>query len=732
MTLMTSARMQARFLATSRPKHMANMPKAEDGRNKRVGRYFGENVFDIKKASNLPDSVKKEILSLPGTGRFLTEEQAKVVAAAVLEWAIEKGVTHFCHWFQPLTGSTAEKHDAFVTFNESGEVIEKFSASQLMQGEPDASSFPHGGSRSTFEARGYTSWDTTSPIFIMEGTNGKTLFIPTAFVSYHGDALDIKTPLLRSLTKVNKTATEFLNLIGERDVKSVQVNCGYEQEYFLIDKAFYYQRPDLVMTRRTLLGSLTTKNQQLEDHYFGTVPERVLAFMQELEIELYRLGIPAKTRHNEVAPGQFEIAPIFRDANTASDHNHICMAMLEKIALKHDFVVLMHEKPFAGVNGSGKHLNWSISDDRGNNQFAPGKTPQTDLKFLTWISIVMEAVYRHSSSIRMSVSGHGNDHRLGANEAPPSIISVYLGDTITSILEGVVKGVAFTPKGKNFIDVGDGQLAQLLRDNTDRNRTSPFAFTGNRFEFRAVGASQNIGYPLAILNAALADVLVESNEFIKKELAAGRKTEDAMVALIKRWAAHAWKIIFNGDNYSTEWVKEAASRGLPNFSTTPEALMVLKDEVASKFLVDTGVFNRGEIKTRYNVMVERYLKCRDIEFCTLIDMVHQHVIPSTVKYALELARAAKAVKEAGLDSSSETELLGTLNSNLKYLTGAVNGLQAAMKKHHTMTEEEWAVTIPKELMPFAENIRTHANTLENLIADELWTLPKYYDMLFVR
>lgn len=526
-------RFKARKTVIGRKSRKCEIPLNQQGKFLKVSQYYGDNVYNyhLSKILSLEDKEKlKKVIE--GT-ETVTRELATKVAQSVLEWAISKGATHFCHWFQPLTGSTAEKHDAFLDFDNE-RPIERLSATQLMQGEPDASSFPNGGSRATFEARGYTTWDLTSPIFIKESPNGKTLVIPTAFVSYHGDALDTKTPLLRSEIKVNEVVTKFCHLVGMNDVNRIITTCGIEQEYFLVDKAFYFGRQDLVMTGRALFGSLTSRNQQLEDHYFGMIEDRVLSYMQEVEIELYKLGIPAKTRHNEVAPGQFEIAPIFKDTNIASDNNQMIMTILRTVALKHDFVCLLHEKPFAGVNGSGKHLNWSMSTDTGVNLLEPGHNPHENYRFMAVLATVVEAVYRHQDMMRMGIASHSNDHRLGANEAPPSIMSVFLGDTLQQIVDSIVSGNAYAPSDKKLLDLGARQLANLAKDNTDRNRTSPFAFTGNKFEFRACGSSASPGYPLSILNAAVADVFEESNAFIEAELAAGKTVNDALAALARK------------------------------------------------------------------------------------------------------------------------------------------------------------------------------------------------------
>ncbi len=561
--------------AIHREERSFQRPVDSTGKYLRISDYYGENVFHFSDTPGIADDVKKELEEVSRSGKLIQKEHANIVAKAVTEWAISHGATHFCHWFQPLTGSTAEKHDSFLSFSK-GKVIERLSAVQLMQGEPDASSFPNGGSRSTFEARGYTSWDMSSPMFLMEGGNGKTLCIPTAFVSYHGEALDVKTPLLRSISRLGKSATEFCQIVGMKDVKKVQVTTGAEQEYFLIDKSFYYSRPDLVMTGRTLFGSLSSKNQQLDDHYFGAIPERVIVFMQELDYELHRLGIPAKTRHNEVAPGQFEIAPIFTDANIAADNNQQIMALIKHIAGKHGMVALLHEKPFAGVNGSGKHLNWSMATDSGVNLLEPGKEPHQNMRFLATTMIVVEAVKRHAKMLRMAIASQSNDHRLGANEAPPSIISVFLGQTLENVLKSIKDGKTFTPESEKILEMGADQLAHLLKDNTDRNRTSPFAFTGNRFEFRAVGSSKSIGLPLSVLNAAVSSVFQEANSFLKKEINSKVDADAALLKLIKKYLDSSWEVVFNGDGYSEQWVIEATKRRLPNLKTTADPLPALK------------------------------------------------------------------------------------------------------------------------------------------------------------
>jgi glutamine synthetase len=727
-----SLRNDSKMKVYNRQPRKCEVPINEQDRYLKVSQYYGENVYNYHLSKNLTQEDKENLNQVIIGKKTIDKPLATKVANSVLEWAISKGATHFCHWFQPLTGSTAEKHDAFLSFDNE-RPLEALSASQLMQGEPDASSFPNGGSRATFEARGYTTWDLTSPIFIRESTNGKTLVIPTAFVSYLGDALDTKTPLLRSDLKINEQLIKFCQLTGSKDVTRVYTTCGAEQEYFLIDKAFYFSRPDLVMTGRALMGSLTSRNQQLEDHYFGLIEDRVLAYMQEVEIELYKMGIPAKTRHNEVAPGQFELAPIFKDANVAADNNQMVMTVLRTVALKHDFVCLLHEKPFAGVNGSGKHLNWSMSTDTGENLLDPSKDPHQNYRFLAVIATVVEAVHRHADVIRMGIASHGNDHRLGANEAPPSIMSVFLGDTLTKILDSMIAGGNYTPDSSTAMDLGAKQLASLFKDNTDRNRTSPFAFTGNKFEFRACGSSASIAYPLSILNAAIADVFVETNAYLEKEIQSGKSINDALISLTQKFYKHAQKVVFNGDGYSQDWVKEAEKRGLGNFRTSPEAIAIFKNTEKIKFLVDTGIFRKGEIQTRANVMLERYIKCREIEFRTQEAMVNKQILPCAISYKAELSECVAKLKAAGADSSVEESLLKKLSDVVKTLVAKKENLAASFDKHHaSLSEDEFSVKIAKEMMPICEDIATLCNQIEEIVPEESWPLPKYYDMLFIR
>lgn len=729
--MVNTLRQQAKFTVYGRRPRKCPVPVNEQGKFLKVSQYYGENVYNYHLSKTLSLEDKEALKQVIEGKKNINRDLAAKVANSVLEWAISKGATHFCHWFQPLTGSTAEKHDAFLNFD-NDRPLESLSASQLMQGEPDASSFPHGGSRATFEARGYTTWDLTSPLFITDSPNGKTLVIPTAFVSYHGDALDTKTPLLRSDSRINEVVTKFCKLVGMNDVGRVYTTCGAEQEYFLVDKAFFFGRQDLVMTGRALFGSLTARNQQLEDHYFGHIEDRVLAYMQEVEIELYKLGIPAKTRHNEVAPGQFEIAPIFKDSNVAADNNQMIMTILRTVALKHDFVCLLHEKPFAGINGSGKHLNWSMSTDTGVNLLEPGSNPHENYRFLAVLSTVTEAVHRHAELIRMGIASHGNDHRLGANEAPPSIMSIFLGDTLTKILDSMVSGGKYENSVSTLLDIGARQLAELAKDNTDRNRTSPFAFTGNKFEFRACGSSASIGYPLSILNAAVIDVFEDTNVLIEDELSRGKTIEEALSVVILKWYGNAQKAVFNGDGYSEDWVKEATKRGLPNLRTTPEAISVLKDLNKTNVLVKSGVFRESEISTRHNVMLERYIKCREIELKTLRGMILKHIIPAAVEYKGVLANNIAKQKEVGADYGLESELLKDLSSLSKWLYEQTQVLTSTMEEmHKNLDEESYAKKIATELMPLSVQLADMCNQIEEIVPDQNWPVPKFFDMLFI-
>jgi glutamine synthetase len=716
-----SLRQLAKSNAVSRKIRKASLPTNLQGRALKISQFFGSNTFSLKSNKAFNAKTQKEIDEVLEGKKPLNKEIAKEVADAVLNWALDNGTTHFCHWFQPLTGSTAEKHDSFLTF-EGSRPIEKLSSSQLLQGEPDASSFPNGGTRSTFEARGYTCWDLTSPIFLKESRNGKTLCIPTAFVSYHGNALDVKTPLLRSMDVLSRNASKFLNTIGFSEVSSVNATCGCEQEYFLIDRDFYFQREDLVMTGRTMQGSLTARNQQLEDHYFGTIPERVIAYMQEVEIELYKLGIPAKTRHNEVAPGQFEIAPIFSEANIAADQNQILMATLKSVAEKHDFVCLFHEKPFEGVNGSGKHLNWSMSDNTGSNLLEPGDTPHENFRFLAMVAIVCEAVKRRSIALRAAIASHGNDHRLGANEAPPSIISVFLGDAITNILEKLIAGEAYSPEASSILETGTKALATLLRDNTDRNRTSPFAFTGNKFEFRAVGASANVGVPLTILNAAVSEVLAEATEFV--ESSNFETPEESLKALTHKFYKNSKDVVFNGDGYSDEWITLAKSRGLPNLRNSVDAINAAFDKKNHDFLINQSIYRETEFLTYLDVSLERYNKFREIEYRTQIGMVDKVIVPTVFNYLKSL--------EGINDSQTAGSLSKSIGTILDKTFLATRELEAGLEELESLNEKQIAPLLSEQFFKKSQKIFELCSKLENSTPDKDWPLPTYFDLLFVR
>ncbi len=732
-----STRQEAVRASITREIRKITRPTDQSGKTLRVSEYFGCNTFGL---DQLKDKVSKDsyelLMNMVHRGSRLSKAAADEIANVIKDWSLAQGVTHYCHWFQPMTGLTAEKHDAFVNTktSDTGQTltIEKFSGSSLIQSEPDASSFPSGGMRSTFEARGYTAWDPTSPLFIMESVNGRTLCIPSAFLSYHGHALDTKTPLLRASEALSKSAVRFLKLIGDVDITSVQATLGAEQEYFLIDRAFFAARPDLLMTGRSLLGRSSTRGQQFEDHYFGSIPSRVLAFMNECEQELYKLGVPVKTRHNEVAPAQYEVAPIFEDANLAADHNSLLMDVLCRVALRHDLVCLLHEKPFAGINGSGKHNNWAIATQKGENLLEPGKTPHQNLRFLAVLCAVMKGVYEHADLLRVGIASPGNDHRLGANEAPPAIISVFLGDMLSKIMDRIESGTKIEDASDEAIlSLGVSKIPVVARDNTDRNRTSPFAFTGNKFEFRAVGGSANCSVPMSFLNTAVADSFSQLADRLEKKLSTTKSRDEAVLALIKEVITETKAIRFEGNNYSDEWKAEAKKRGLPNLTTTPEALEVLENEKATSCLVKMNVLTSDEIKSRYNINLERYIKQLDMEAATLIEMIDTHVLPAVESEVTKVATAVASAKSAGGAISSE---------RLKSLTGiydSISKAKAALATEYDRTqgihnEKEKAKVLANKVLPAMVEVRKYADEAEGIISDDLWTLPKYREMLFLR
>lgn len=701
-----------------------------------ISEYFGELTFGLTQMrEKLPKEAYLNLIKSLDQGKKLTSDTADAIAAVIKEWAVQKGATHFCHWFQPMTGLTAEKHDAFISIQHSYHseirVMERFTGTQLIQGEPDASSFPSGGMRSTFEARGYTAWDPSSPLFIIEGTRGHTLCIPTVFFGYHGEALDNKTPLLRSNQALSKEACEFLKLLGDVDVKSVTATLGVEQEYFLIDRDLARQRPDLVLTGRTLLGAPSSRGQQLEDHYFGSIPSRIKEFMEGLEFEAYRLGIPLKTRHNEVAPSQFEVAPIFESATIAADHNTLLMETLKRVAYQHDLVCLTHEKPFAGINGSGKHCNWSISNDKGENLLEPGSTPHQNLRFLAMVAIVLKAVYRHADILRASVASAGNDHRLGANEAPPAIISVFLGELLEKILGNIEKGVAGQATEAQIINLGVGHIPDISKDYTDRNRTSPFAFTGNKFEFRAVGASANVGVPVSILNAAIAESFQQATEDLKTLLTKKPGSRDeAVMELIRTYTTESKAIRFGGNNYSVAWQKEAKERGLPVLQRTPEAVKQLNDAKATAFLSKMKVLTEPEVQARYHIAVERYNKIISIELVTLRDLVQGHIAPALEAQLTEVLTLKNNLTQSESKTLIQTRLKDMESLYAKLLT-TLGSLSTVLEEVEAgKSEEKMMDLLADKAIPIASELRKLCDQTEMTIADKHWPLPKYRELLF--
>ncbi|MFM2231047.1 MAG: Glutamate--ammonia ligase [Bacteroidota bacterium] len=700
---------------------------------------FGSNVFNDKAMRQfLTPEAYKAVKGAVQYGTKIDRKLADYIAMGMKEWALTKGVTHYTHWFQPLTGTTAEKHDAFFeTSFDGSDPVEKFGGSQLVQQEPDASSFPNGGIRNTFEARGYTAWDPTSPAFIY----GTTLCIPTVFVSYTGEALDNKTPLLRALSAIDEAATEVAKYF-DKNVKKVTPTLGWEQEYFLVDSALAASRPDITLTGRTLLGHTSAKGQQLEDHYFGSIPTRVLNYMRDLENECMLLGIPVKTRHNEVAPNQFELAPIFEETNLAVDHNSLLMDVMYKVAERHDFKVLMHEKPFKGVNGSGKHNNWSLATDTGINLLAPGKTPMSNLQFLTFFINSIKAVYRYEELLRASIASASNDHRLGANEAPPAIISVFIGQQLTKVLaelEGVTNG-KLSPEEKTDLKLNVvGKIPDVLLDNTDRNRTSPFAFTGNKFEFRAVGSSANCANAMTTLNSIVAkqlkDFKVEVDALIEKK---GLKKDEAIFNVLREYIKETKDILFEGDGYSEAWEKEAKKRGLSNHKTTPKALKAKVSKEAVKLFEELSIMNHVEVEARYEIELEEYTKKIQIEGRVLGDIARNHVIPTAIRYQNTLIENVRGLKEIfGKDfekiAKEQISLIKEISSHIEGINSNVDAMIEERKKANNLaTAEKQAEAYCDKVKPFFDIIREHCDKLELLVDDEMWTLTKYRELLFTR
>lgn len=703
-----------------------------------VSEYFGENVFDLPKMEHyLSKEAYRIVKKAINEGKSLTRQEADLVATGLKSWAIQRGATHFTHWFHPLTDGTAEKHDAFIEIGDNGSVVEKFSGEVLVQSEPDASSFPSGGIRNTFEARGYTAWDVSSPVFIV----GTTLCIPTIFVSYTGEALDYKAPLLKALSELDKAAVDVCQYF-DKDVNKVNATLGIEQEYFLVDDALYNARPDLMLADRTLMGHQSSKDQQLSDHYFGSIPERVMSFMQDFECEAYKLGIPVKTRHNEVAPNQFECAPIHEEVNLAVDHNQLLMDLMKRVARKHKFRVLFHEKPFAGINGSGKHNNWSMATNTGVNLLSPGKNPKTNLQFLTFLVNVVKAVNDSNEVLRASVMSESNSYRLGGHEAPPAIISIFLGTYLSNMLENLAQKVSdkkMTPAQKTELKLGIGKIPEILLDNTDRNRTSPFAFTGNRFEFRAVGSSANCSGAMIVLNAAVAHQLKlfknEVDEIIKK----GRNKDEAIFQVLKKYIRESERVLFEGDGYSNEWHKEAKRRGLTNVESVPESISLYLTKHSRDVLIGNGIFTDKELESRVEVEYEKFTKKVQIEARVLGDLAINHIVPTGIRYMTSLLENVQRLKEVFNDieferlAGARKEMIITISDHTTTIKKLVNNMIDERKKANVIEDSyEKALAYETKVKPYLELIRIHIDKLELIVDNEMWPLPKYREMLFTR
>ena len=700
---------------------------------------FGESVFTLKTAREfLSDEAYKSMVTSIRGGKKIDRSVASQIANGIRAWAESKGVTHYTHWFQPLTGTTAEKHDSFFTLKSDGTAIEEFDGAALIQQEPDASSFPSGGLRATFEARGYTAWDPSSPAFIIETGDGRTLCIPTIFVAYTGESLDYKAPLLKSVEALNKSAVDVCNYF-DKNVSKVTVTLGWEQEYFVIDEALANARPDLIQCGRTVFGAAPAKGQQLEDHYFGSIPERVYAFMRDYEAEAYKLGIPLRTRHNEVAPAQFECAPIFEEVNIAVDHNTLLMDVMSRVAKRHKLVVLLHEKTFAGINGSGKHNNWSLATDTGVNLLAPGKTPKTNLMFLTFFVNTIKAVHDYADILRSAIASAPNDFRLGANEAPPAIISVFVGQYLAKVLADVETrvGIKFDEQDEAILKLDlHRSIPELMLDNTDRNRTSPFAFTGNKFEFRAVGSSANCGISMTVLNTIVADTLRKFKTEVDALIEKGDKKEIAIMHVIQKYIVASKKVLFEGDGYSEEWHKEAERRGLPNLKTTPVALDAMLTEKSKHLFESNGVYSHSELEARYEIELEKYIKKVQIEARIMGDLAINHILPAAIKYQNILLQNVNGLKEAGLDESaynSQMTILKYVSSHIAVIHTKVDEMVEARKTANNIEHSrDKAIAYENIKSTYFDEIRYNVDKLEHLVDDELWTLPKYRELLFLR
>ena len=696
----------------------------------KVAEIFGEDVFnDTVMQERLPKKVYKDLKKIIEEGKELDLATADVIAHEMKEWAIEKGATHYTHWFQPLTGATAEKHDSFISAPlPNGKVLMSFSGKELIKGEPDASSFPSGGLRATFEARGYTAWDCTSPAFVRHDAAGATLCIPTAFCSYKGEALDQKTPLLRSMQAINEQSLRLLRLFGNTTAKKVTPSVGAEQEYFLVDAEKFEQRKDLIYAGRTLFGAMPPKGQEMDDHYFGTIRQRIAGFMKDVNIELWKVGVASKTQHNEVAPAQHELAPIYGEANVAVDHNHLVMQTLKRVACQHGMKCLLHEKPFAGVNGSGKHNNWSLTTDDGKNLLEPGKTPHENVQFLLVLTCILKAVDKHAALLRESAADVGNDHRLGANEAPPAIISIFLGDQLEDVIRQLVDtGEATHSLKGGRLETGVSTLPDLAKDATDRNRTSPFAFTGNKFEFRMVGSRDSISGSNVVLNTIVAEAFAEACDVLEK----ADDFDMAVHDLIKKYATEHQRIIFNGNGYADAWVEEAERRGLPNIKSMVEAVPALVTEDTVSMFEKFKVFTKAELESRVEIKYENYSKAINIEARTMIDMASKQIIPAVIKYTKSLADTVLAVKEAGVDASVQAGLLKETSDLLAATKSALDALSAITDKAAAMDEgEEQARFYHFDVVPAMETLRTPVDKLEMIVDKEAWPMPSYGDLIF--
>lgn len=701
-----------------------------DESHKSIIDVFGTNVFnDIVMRERLPKTVYKAFKDCLDESHPLDADIANVMANAMKDWAIEKGATHYCHWFQPMTGSTAEKHDSFISPTSEGATIMEFSGKELTQGEPDASSFPSGGLRVTFEARGYTAWDCTSPVFIKENGSNIALYIPSAFCSYTGDALDKKTPLLRSMDALDRQGIRVLRALGNTSSRHVTATLGPEQEYFLIDRSFYEKRFDLLLTGRTLFGASSPRGQEMDDHYFGTLHERVASFMNEVNHELWKLGVSAKTQHNEVSPAQYEIAPVFATVNVGTDHNQLTMETLQKVALRHGFVCLLHEKPFAGVNGSGKHVNWSIATNDGINLLDPGNTPHDNMVFLVMLCAVIRAVDKYAKLLRASVANAGNEHRLGANEAPPAIVSIFLGDQLTDIIEQLDEGDAKSSKEGGELKLGISTFPPLPKDCTDRNRTSPFAFTGNKFEFRMAGSTQSTSGPCFVLNTIVAEILSE----IADELENAEDVNMCTHKLLRKIVRDHKRIVFNGDNYSDEWVIEAEKRGLPNIGSTVESLDTIMDEENVKVFEKHSILNRTELHARQEVLLEAYSMMINVEARTMLNMAKRQILPAASRYSCRLGNAVSAVDAAGVDANTQKDMLQKVCDLISELNIGIESLEKAVEKASGIGDvAEQAQFYRDSVFSAMEAVRKSSDELEKIVDTDLWPLPSYAEMLFIK